>query len=440
MAFDPDVIIVGAGVAGLAAAGVLTRAGSRVHILEARDRIGGRIFTVHEPGLDHAIELGAEFIHGQPPQILDVLGRASALAAEIAGTDWCSHFGRLGLCDFFEQVEAYLNQMQRTPEDQSFLEFTRRCCPGVSEEIKRRALAYVEGFNAARADHISVNSLVHSRQAEDEIQGDRTFRLAAGYDFVPRMLLAGCEPDHLRLSFSAVVLAVEHGGGKVTVTVRSGESEERLSAPRALITLPLAVLQAGAVDFRPALQEKQAALSLLAMGHVIRVTLLFAERFWAQVPIRGQHLSELRFLFSDDPWFPTWWTLLPAEAPVITGWAPSRAAERLFGQAETLIVQRALISLAALMGRTPAELTSLLRKAYVHDWQADPFARGAYSYLRVGGENAPRLLGAPRGVTLFFAGEATDVAGYFGTVHGAIASGQRAAGEILGSLGSSRAA
>lgn len=142
----------------------------------------------------------------------------------------------------------------------------------------------------------------------------------------------------------------------------------------------------------------------------------------------------MSFLFSHDEWFPTWWTALPAELPIITGWAPFRCAEKLSGRSRDYVVQRSLKTLSSLLHVKPHQLESLLDAAYFHDWQSDPFSRGAYSYGKVGSDGAQEALASPLQGTLFFAGEATDTSGHNGTVHGAIASGQRAAREILHSV------
>ena len=118
-------------------------------------------------------------------------------------------------------------------------------------------------------------------------------------------------------------------------------------------------------------------------------------------------------------------------APILTGWAGGPAVERLALRGEESVVGRALDSLTCLLGLGRERLADLLIAWYMHDWQADPFARGAYSYIPVGGLDAPRLLAEPVEDTLFFAGEATDLSGRNGTVHRAMASGQRAAGEII---------
>jgi monoamine oxidase len=170
------------------------------------------------------------------------------------------------------------------------------------------------------------------------------------------------------------------------------------------------------------------------MGKVIRITLRFHHRFWNYLSPSGAHastLAKMSFLFSEDEWFPTWWTTMPNELPFIIGWAPFHCAEKLSGQSHSFVVERALLTLSTPMKVRIGELRSLLDAAYFHDWQSDPFSRGAYSYAKVGSDGAQKILGAPIEHTLFFAGEATDTTGNNGTVHGAMASGHRAAQEIL---------
>src|SRR5579864_2954284 len=98
MAREPDVIIIGAGMAGLAAARELGRAGLAISILEARERIGGRVFTLHDPACNVPIELGAEFIHGRAREIWDPLEKAGVNVTEVEGDYWCISDGRLSTC------------------------------------------------------------------------------------------------------------------------------------------------------------------------------------------------------------------------------------------------------------------------------------------------------------------------------------------------------
>jgi monoamine oxidase len=443
-----DLIVVGAGAAGLSAAVKVARAGFSVQILEARDRIGGRIFTLCDPLWQVPIELGAEFIHGRPPEIWKPLETKQPDIAEVIGEPWCSADGRLSRCKLFSSVDGILEKMNCRGKDESFLSFLNRRFSGSTgnakeQETKRRALSYVTGFNAADADRVGVHWLVRSLRAEEKIEGDRAFRSKNGYADLLDIFRHELIETGAHLQTETIVESVAWSQGRAQVTARQGRKSLRLVAKRVLITLPLGVLQAssretGAVQLAPNLPHKKlAALKTLQMGKVIRVTLRFRTRFWEAVrpdKNNSKTLSQMNYLFTQDDWFPTWWTKMPDKVPIITGWAPARSAERLSGRSWSFVVEQALRSLASALKIRPGRLGSLLDDAYFHDWQNDPFSRGAYSYGAVGSDGAQRDLASSLENTLFFAGEATDTTGHNGTVHGAIASGHRAASQILRGL------
>jgi monoamine oxidase len=446
-----DVIIIGAGVAGLTAARALSNSGLTVVILEARDRAGGRILTRRIPSFPTPIELGAEFIHGQPREVWDAVESAGLTVVEAADDHWQLLGGALKESDFWPQWEAIVSEMREAgAPDQPFRQFIEeRYGAEERQEVKRLALDYVEGFNAASADRISVAALVAMEDAASAVSGDAAFRILNGYDRLVDWLLAGCDPQKVALRLGVVVNEINWSRGDVEVIAHSSAGLAPLSfrAERAVITLPLGVLQAptgapGAVRFNPELKEKQEAVGKLAMGVVMKLVLRFRERFWersvfqtqplgGRLPLLGGRLPPLGFLHSRDEYFPTWWTSLPVRAPILTAWAGGPAAERLALRSEEFVVGRALDSLSRLFGLERERLAELLVTWYTRDWQADPYARGAYSYIPVGGLDAPRLLAEPVEDTLFFAGEATDLDGQNGTVHGAMASGRRASGEII---------
>jgi hypothetical protein len=111
--------------------------------------------------------------------------------------------------------------------------------------------------------------------------------------------------------------------------------------------------------------------------------------------MRKKNLAEMSFLFSQDEWFPTWWTAMPKKDPMITGWAPFRSAERLSGQSQQSVGERSAQTLAVLRSVSLQKLEGALEATYFHDWQSDPFSRGAYSYGKVGSDGAQQALGAP---------------------------------------------
>jgi|SRR5579864_126330 len=431
----PDVLILGAGVAGLSAAVGLARAGLRVEIIEARDRIGGRVFTKHDRILNHPVELGAEFVHGMPPEIWLPAQQHELKMTEVDGTPWCSLDGKLQPCNF--QADKILEEMNDNDPDESFLDFLARKFPGEAHaDAKRWATGYVSGFNAADPAEVSVHWLVHGREAEEQIHGDRAFRIAGGYQKLLDIFTAELKSLNVPIHLNTVVREVHWSHDSVKVmTLTNGLGAGQTKTPRALVTFPLGVLQSGSIHFLPDLPgEKKFSLEKLAMGKVVRVTLCFRERFWKYIRPegKGKNLGNLSFLFSRGPVFPTWWTQMPEHVPVITGWAPAKSAKTLAGMSDDGITDKAVEALSSLLGVKKAQIQSQLVAAYFHDWDSDPFSCGAYSYVKAGGEGCQRTLSAPIDNTLFFAGEATDITGNNGTVHGAIASGIRAARDIFG--------
>jgi monoamine oxidase len=435
---DADVIVIGAGAAGLTAAAELAEAGRSVTILEARDRIGGRMFTLHDPRFQFPIELGAEFIHGRPPEIFDTLQQHNVPITEVDGDNWCVRDNRITSCDFFSEVTEILERMDDRGPDESFQSFLNRCCLDASAETKQHASDYVSGFNAADPALVSVHWLVQQSRAEEKIEGERAFRAHNGYTSLLDILHQRAVKNNARISTKTVVERVTWSKGNVTIDATSNESPVSFHAPRVLLTIPLGVLQApagarGSIEFCPALPpERLKALAGLEMGKVIRIVLRFRERFWDHIaPDQGhpKTLADMSFLFSKDDWFPTWWTTLPEQVPLITGWAPFRCAERLAAD-NIPFADRALQTLSTSLKVERKNLDDLLEDAHFHNWQDDPFSRGAYSYARVGSLHAPEILGSPIEDTLFFAGEATDISGNNGTVHGAIASARRALADI----------
>lgn len=426
-----DVAIIGAGVAGLAAARKLSSAGLSVRCLEATDRIGGRILTVHDPLSMVPIELGAEFVHGLPPETWELM-RAENLAI-YEHTARALHMveGRFRKdSDVGETADRIMSQMDKSRRrtDEAFDDFLRRSRH--SSEDKRWARIHVEGFNAARSDSISVSSLVSEGKAADEIEGDRSFKILNGYDSVPLSLLRSIPNHQSAIETNAVVEKVAWGPAKVAVTFRSAVTQDRatLRCRQLLITVPLGVLQAappnvGAIQFDPQPGTVLKAARALTFGKVYRVTLRFAEAFWEE----DEKFKGAGFLISQDQHFFAWWTMHPIMAPVLTGWMAGSAAESIRAASPAAVAAEAIASLGRILQRKiPAPAAF-----YFHDWQSDPFFRGAYSYVPVGGRGAREALARPVSDTLFFAGEAANVEGHGATVHGAIASGHRSAELIL---------
>ncbi len=431
MPFDCEVAIIGAGAAGLTALRELDRAGCEALCLEARQRIGGRISTVHDPLSPLPIELGAEFIHGRPPEIWNIVNAAPLTAYDCGDTAVRLQNGRVQddqAWDTIERVMADMRLAAAQGPDRSFSEFLANSVH--TDQAKRWATGYVEGFNAARQEIISIASLAQDAAASDEIDGSRAFRLVNGYQAVPLYLLSGVKDSARKLHLNSVVETIVWQPGSASVQVRHALTGaiKTIRCRRVVVTVPLGVLQSeNGIHFQPEPGDVLQAARSLAVGQVLRVVLRFREAFWEE----NKDISFAGFLLSDEPVFPTWWTPLSVRAPLITGWSAGPHADTLFGQPQAHIVSQAVDALTRITGADPTRIANLLEAAYFHDWQADPFARGAYSYAPAHGLPARGTLAAPVAQTLYFAGEATELNGHSATVHGAIASGKRVAQQIL---------
>jgi len=427
-----DVIVIGAGVAGLAAARDLSAAGKRICVVEARERIGGRIFTIRDKREPLPIELGAEFIHGEAEETFAIVKAAALLAYELPDNHWWSRRGRwTPMNDFWEQMQRVRSRIGDGP-DRSFADFlkSQRSLP---PRLKELALAFVEGYHAAHAERISARALQMSDKEQDP-KTRKQFRIGSGYDTLTAWLHAGLDPDRCELRLGTIVTEVEWKKGRVSVRTARGDE---LTADAAIITIPIGVWKAPegqSIRFTPALRDKQRAIAKLEIGHVVKIIFTFRERFWDDADFLKQRKlgTPLNFIHASDSDVPTWWTTAPVITPTLTAWAGGHAADRLLTENPESRIDRALQALAATFAMKRATIDGLLDAAHTHDWQADPFSRGAYSYAAVGGTRAFKELAKPVEATLFFAGEATN-GDETGTVAGALTSGKRAAREALGS-------
>jgi monoamine oxidase len=385
-----------------------------VLVLEARERIGGRCWTRAFPGLPVPVELGAEFIHGRAAVTFALLEKAGAAAIDSARTQRYAGEGRRRAVDAFAEAQkAMRNTAALKAKDLSFAAFLSR--QRLSRRTRGFARMMVEGFDAADPAKASARAIVEEWRSGAQLGAQ--FRPLGGYGKLLEFLAQG-----VRIQMQTVARSVRWKPGAVEVEGEFRGQAFRIAARRAIVTLPLGVLQSGAVRFTPVLEEKRPALRKLVPGPVVKIALRFHSAFWeARDP-------DAAFFHSAAAAFPTFWTALPLRAPVLIGWAGGPKADRLSRASEKAVLHEALKSLGSIFGEAPE---SELAACFMHNWQADPFARGAYSYVAVGGEGAREALRTPLADTLYFAGEATDTEGEAGTVAGALQSGMRAARELL---------
>ena len=425
-----DVLIVGAGAAGLEAARVLRERGVSVLVLEARDRIGGRVWTLEDPRLPLPIELGAEFLHGEARLTQELLRQAGLSSMDIRGERRAASGGRLRRLEIGGAFDRVLRKIDTEGEDESIASFLARR-PGGRALGRERAFTrrYVEGFHAADPERISAQSIAPPPDESAAASAWRIGRVTEGYGALMEWLGSDLGSS-LRLGHQVRSIAWRRGRARVEARLPSGRAA-RFTARAVLVTVPIGVLSARAITFDPELPPRlRRALDGLVMGSVLRLVVWFRRLPW---DAEDERLRQLAFIHLPKGMFQAMWTAYPERGPLAVVWGGGQAARALNRGSRAGVLRAMRTQLARAFGTTTARLRSDIRRVWWHNWDRDRFARGAYSYVAVGARGtAVRALRRPEQDTLFFAGEATEVES--GTVEAALVSGRRVARRIARSL------
>ena len=433
-----DIVVIGGGIAGLAAAHDVAGGRRRVVLLEGRDRLGGRIFTQRPAGWPAPVELGAQFVHVGNKDLWRLMKAARARVVKVPDVHWSSSRGVLSrIADLDNEIASVTRLIVQAKAGRlSFAEYFERHPADVAEEAWRLAKNFVEGFEAASMREISAKSL-----AGEEMEEEEQFMVPDGYDRPVAFLASECLRRGVGIFQGFVVESVEWTRGRVCVNaleVATG-AHRAFEARAAVITLPLGVLKAragkGAVSFHPSLAAKRAVIANMGMGRVARLVFRFSRSHWKRMlpASLGHRLSGgFGFIHSAAAEMPVWWSL--TDQPVVVGWAGGPQAIRLGRLSAGRRKSRAVRSLAKVLGVPVRVVTAGAVDMREWEWNSDPFTRGAYSFTAAGQDAAARKLAEPLKGTLFFAGEATAEGSEVGTVHGALKSGKRAAKQVLSAL------
>jgi monoamine oxidase len=424
-----DVIVIGAGAAGLAATRAVQQAGSDVLTLEARDRVGGRILTDHTL-VPYPVELGAEFIHGEHVHTWELARSAGLRTTEVfsdaeryllyVGGELLSlrdveagkHAGTARALSLTGQdvMDAVKERLRQDRPDLDVASLLRTLGIPADTDFGRIVEGSYQGLNAADPPELSAFSLHEADYADD---GDRDFRIDDGYSAWLNLFARDLP---VRLSSPVELVRWQRNG--VELVTRRGEV---FRARRVIVTLPLALLQAGRPRFRPGLPpEKCRALEQLGSGPVTKILLRFDRPFWPANMERVSTPLHARFFWRTGAGRNN-------ELPVLTVYTGASAARVLNRLGPEGAVRAVVADLRTIFGLPYDPAVAAFRFV---DWSADPFAGLGYSFVRPGGVGARALLAAPTEGVLFWAGEATNPARP-ATVHGAVESGIRVAEEVL---------
>ena len=422
-----EIIIIGAGAAGLMCARELAQAGKTIIVLEARDRPGGRIHTITDPDFPLPVELGAEFVHGDLELTQKLLDEAKLDSYETKGDLWRSEKGEfIEQEDFIENVDEVIKQLKKLPTDIGVAEFLDTSFRGEKYVMLRKTLkSYVEGYNAANSGDASSFALLQQLLGEEQKQ----YRVRHGYTELINYLVYGSLANGAIINYDTHVREITWSKGKVKVIDQTGRV---FTASKAVITVPLGVLQnTPGIKFSPKITETLTAINSLGFGSVIKVLLNFDGPVWKEATNAGSlKNSDPGFIFSDAI-IPTWWTQIPEKNGMITGWLAGPKADRLQHESPEEIYRLALESLAVIFKIPRTILQSRLLGSHVHNWATDEFSKGAYSYETIHSKKAKDTITTPIADTLYFAGEAYYEGSASGTVEAALVTGEKVSKKIL---------
>jgi monoamine oxidase len=413
-----DVIIIGAGAAGLYAMKELVSAGYKVCMLEAAETPGGRVATIEEHGFTGPVETGAEFIHGKLPVTFKLLKEAGVSYEAVEGDMIGVQNGEWKHEEHDNHWDKFLNELNNLRTDITILQFLDTHFSDPEYVHLREAVQrFAQGFDLADISKASILPLRNEWKNIDKKQ----YRVKGGYMQLLNYLLKFSLQKNAVIYLNACVNKIEYDTGVVIVTTTEKKTFE---SDKLIITVSLGVLQSGSIEFKPGLKDHGVAIQGIGFGSVIKILLEFKTSFWKEFE------DDIGFILSNEE-IPTWWTQLPRENNLLTGWLGGpKAVEKVFEPEETLL-QTALQSLSNIFRIPPA----MLREELVHHkiicWQKNQFIKGGYSYSTLASEHARKVLSTPINDTIFFAGEAIVGGDSTGTVESALQSGKDTAALLM---------
>jgi monoamine oxidase len=418
------IIVIGGGVSGLMAAKELADKGFEVIILEANERLGGRINTLIDTKFDMPIESGAEFIHGDLPLTQQLLKKAKINYHPIGEERVFVIDGQWNSPDDpIPHWDLLIKKMKEVKIDITIAHFLEMYFSEEQyESLRLNVKRYAEGFDLADINTASTIALRNEWMNEDEDQ----YRIDGGYHMLIQYLAQECKKKGALIYTSCAATKIDWKINTVSVQTTNGKFESN----KIIITVPLSILQKNnkdqnSIQFTPAIKEHKMAASQIGFGSVIKIFFQFDTPFWEEKS------KDIAFIISDQK-VPTWWTQIPNKSSILTGWLGGPAAKELTDATDTAIIKIAIESLANIFSIESETIKAALKVSKIVHWSQDPYSLGGYSFATTQTAAARKLLQQGVEQTLFFAGEGLYEGDFPGTVEAALTTGRNVAKDIIG--------
>ncbi len=404
MKSDTEVAIIGGGAAGIAAGRRLHDAGIDCLIVEARDRLGGRAFTVAGPGR-HALDLGCGWLHSADQNEWTAIARAQGRTIDDTPPPWArSSVGfRPGeQQDYHRAFDAFERRIGALAVAERDVAVAAALEPGARwNGLIGAVVTFISGGEAAEVSALDYENYAHT---------DVNWRVVEGYGAT-----IAAHGEGVPAAFGAAVRRIDHSGRRLKIETATGT----IAADRAIVTLPTTVLAAMETLFAPALPGKIAAAHDLPLG--------LDDKLFIALDRAEEFEKDSRLFGAKDDSRTAAYHIRPFGRPMIEAFFGGANARALEAEGEGAFFDFAVTELTEFFGN---DLAGRLKPITMHRWAADPFARGAYSYAVPGRAGRRAELAAPVDDRLFFAGEACSRHDY-STAHGAYRTGLAAAEQVM---------
>jgi monoamine oxidase len=417
---NDSIIIIGAGASGLMAAKELSAKGYSVTVLEANNRLGGRIWTIQNDSFLEPVEAGAEFVHGNLKLTQQLLKEANIEYYATGGKMMHIENGETKKQDdFAENWDEVMEKMYQLKEDIAVTDFLNNYFPDEKYNSARQSVqSFAEGFDLADIDKASVFALRDEWSHEEE----RQYRVDGGYGHLIHHLAEVCRKNGCVIETSCIVKEIQWKVNEVKIVT---SDKKDFVGNKVIVTVPVSVLQSdlkavAAISFEPSIPEFFEAAGKIGFGTITKILLQFNEAFWNR---------DAGFILSNEI-VPTWWTQTPNPYAILTGWLSEAQMKKLQNTDTASILEVSLQSLASIFRTSISELKQKITASIIVDWSKEPFSLGGYSYNTLETVNARKLMNSPVQQTIFFAGEALYDGNDGGTVEAALITGKDVAKKI----------